>query len=146
MRSREFIATHPATLQTSTARFLLAPSPHILLNQTRLFVLNTVDGCIPVDIAVGTTQEIEEERRLLYVAMTRAKDQLHLMVPQRFFVHQQRGSGDRHVCAQRTRFIPPSILKQFNQTAWPPPRATTSDSATTLPAPVELILVKPCGG
>ena len=41
-----------------------------------MFVLNAVDGCIPSDLATGTTPEIEEERRLLYVAMTRAKDQL----------------------------------------------------------------------
>jgi superfamily I DNA/RNA helicase len=46
-------------------------------------VLNVMDGCIPSDLGVGSTPEIEEERRLLYVAMTRAKDQLHLMVPQR---------------------------------------------------------------
>jgi superfamily I DNA/RNA helicase len=39
-----------------------------------VFVLNTVDGCIPSDLATGTTAEIEEERRLLYVAITRAKD------------------------------------------------------------------------
>ena len=50
-----------------------------------VFLLNTVDGCLPSDLATGSTPEIEEERRLLYVAMTRAKDQLHLMVPQRFF-------------------------------------------------------------
>ena len=56
-----------------------------------VFVLNAVDGCIPSDLSTGTRAEIEEERRLLYVAMTRAKDQLHLMVPQRFFVTQQRG-------------------------------------------------------
>ena len=49
-----------------------------------VFVLNTVDGCIPSDLGVGTTAEIEEERRLLYVAMTRASDHLHLIVPQRF--------------------------------------------------------------
>src|SRR5689334_8000106 len=54
-----------------------------------VFVLNCVDGCIPSDLATGA--EHEEERRLLYVAMTRAKDHLHLVVPQRFFVHQQRG-------------------------------------------------------
>ena len=46
-----------------------------------VFLLNTVDGCLPSDLATGSTPEIEEERRLLYVAMTRAKDQLHLMVP-----------------------------------------------------------------
>jgi DNA helicase-2/ATP-dependent DNA helicase PcrA len=87
---------------------------------TSVFVLNTVDGCIPSDLAVGSTPEIEEERRLLYVAMTRARDQLHLMVPQRFFTHQQRGGGDRHVYAQRTRFIPDAMLKHFSTRAWPP--------------------------
>ena len=40
-----------------------------------IFVLNAVDGCIPSDLGAGTTAELEEERRLLYVAMTRAKDQ-----------------------------------------------------------------------
>src|SRR6516164_4950957 len=51
-----------------------------------VFVLNCVDGCIPSDLATGSTPEIEEERRLLYVAMTRAEDYLHMIVPQRFFV------------------------------------------------------------
>jgi len=50
-----------------------------------VFVLNVVDGCIPPDLGTGTTAEIEEER-LLYVAMTRAKDDLHLIVPQQFFL------------------------------------------------------------
>jgi hypothetical protein len=74
-------------------------------------VLNCVDGCIPSDLATGTTPEIEEERRLLYVAMTRAKDHLHLIVPQRFFARQQHGGGDRHMYASRTRFIPCACRK-----------------------------------
>jgi DNA helicase-2/ATP-dependent DNA helicase PcrA len=86
---------------------------------TSVFVLNTVDGCIPSDLAVGSTPEIEEERRLLYVAMTRAKDHLHLMVPQRFYVHHQRGNGDRHVYAPRTRFIPSALTRHFESRAWP---------------------------
>ncbi len=94
-----------------------------------VFLINTVDGCLPSDLATGSTPEIEEERRLLYVAMTRAKDQLHLMVPQRFYVHNQRGNGDRHVYAQRTRFIPPAILKYFERRSWPPPKA--ADAAGT---------------
>ncbi|MCS0493766.1 ATP-dependent helicase [Ancylobacter sp. MQZ15Z-1] len=85
-----------------------------------VFVLNTVDGCIPIDLGAGTRDEIEEERRLLYVAMTRAKDSLSLVVPQRFFVHGQAARGDRHVYAARTRFIPPRILGHFAQAAWPP--------------------------
>src|SRR6201999_2939178 len=70
---------------------------------TSVFVLNAVDGCMPSDLSAGDRAELEEERRLLYVAMTRAKDALHLMVPQRFFVHGQPRLGDRHVSAQRTR-------------------------------------------
>ena len=55
--------------------------------------------------------------------MTRAKDALHLITPQRFFVHGQASRGDRHVYASRTRFIPDHILDRFQQTSWPPPSA-----------------------
>ncbi len=84
-----------------------------------VFVLNVVDGCMPSDLGAGTTAELEEERRLLYVAMTRAKDDLHLMVPQRFFTHGQQARGDRHVYASRTRFIPERLLGLFERTTWP---------------------------
>jgi DNA helicase II / ATP-dependent DNA helicase PcrA len=84
-----------------------------------VFVLNVVDGCIPSDLSTGTTEEIEEERRLLYVAMTRAKDSLHLIVPRRFFVSGQSALGDKHVYASRTRFIPATLLSLFECTAWP---------------------------
>jgi len=78
-------------------------------------VLNVVDGCLPADMAAGSTAEIEEERRLLYVAMTRARDELTLWVPQRFYVPQQRTLGDRHVHAPLSRFIPPQLLPLFEQ-------------------------------
>lgn len=84
-----------------------------------VFVLNTVDGCIPSDLGVGTTDEIDEERRLLYVAMTRARDNLHLVTPQRFFTHGQNVQGDRHVYASRTRFIPKALLPLFEHSSWP---------------------------
>jgi DNA helicase-2/ATP-dependent DNA helicase PcrA len=84
-----------------------------------VFVLNVVDGCMPSDLGAGTSGELEEERRLLYVAMTRAKDDLHLMVPQRFFTHGQPARGDRHVYAARTRFIPDRLLALFEKTIWP---------------------------
>ena len=84
-----------------------------------VYVLNVVDGCMPSDLGAGTTAELEEERRLLYVAMTRAKDDLHLVVPQRFFTHGQRAQGDRHVYASRTRFIPEPLLSLFERASWP---------------------------
>jgi len=96
-----------------------------------VFVLNVVDGCMPSDLGTGTTAEIEEERRLLYVAMTRAKDDLHLLVPQRFFTHGQHAQGDRHVYASRTRFIPDRLLGLFEKTAWP---LAAADAAARPPA------------
>jgi DNA helicase-2/ATP-dependent DNA helicase PcrA len=84
-----------------------------------VFVLNVVDGCMPSDLGAGTSAELEEERRLLYVAMTRARDDLHLIVPQRFFTHGQHAKGDRHVYASRTRFIPDRLLGLFEKTVWP---------------------------
>jgi DNA helicase-2/ATP-dependent DNA helicase PcrA len=84
-----------------------------------VFVLNAVDGCIPSDLAAGSSAELDEERRLLYVAMTRAKDDLHIILPQRFFTHGQHAHGDRHVYAARTRFIPDGVLGFFERTTWP---------------------------
>jgi superfamily I DNA/RNA helicase len=84
-----------------------------------VFVLNVVDGCIPSDMGAGSPAQIEEERRLLYVAMTRAKQHLHLVQPLRFFRTQQHRHGDRHMFAPRTRFIPDDILGLFERLAWP---------------------------
>jgi DNA helicase II / ATP-dependent DNA helicase PcrA len=103
-----------------------------------VFVLNCVDGCIPSDLATGSTPEIEEERRLLYVAMTRAKDYLHMIVPQRFFAHQQPGNGDRHMHTVRTRFVESSILRLFERCAWPPPALESDSNATALPKAVDV--------
>jgi DNA helicase-2/ATP-dependent DNA helicase PcrA len=99
-----------------------------------VYVLNVVDGCIPSDRATGSPEEIEEERRLLYVAMTRAKDDLHLLVPQRFYTHHQPRHGDRHVYAARSRFIPSTLLHLFESPSrapfsTPPIRPAAADDA-----------------
>jgi DNA helicase-2/ATP-dependent DNA helicase PcrA len=52
--------------------------------------------------------------------MTRAKDDLHLIVPQRYFTYGQSAQGDRHVYASRTRFIPDGLLGLFDRMSWPP--------------------------
>jgi DNA helicase-2/ATP-dependent DNA helicase PcrA len=74
---------------------------------------------------------VGDERRLLYVAMTRAKDDLHMVVPQRFFTHGQHSLGDRHVYASRTRFIPDRLLALFEKTTWPTTVAGASARAAT---------------
>ena len=74
-------------------------------------VLRVVDGCMPADLATGSAAEIEEERRLLYVAMTRARDQLALLMPQRFHVTEQHPRGDRHLYGGLSRFVTPEVLQ-----------------------------------
>jgi DNA helicase-2/ATP-dependent DNA helicase PcrA len=95
-----------------------------------VYVLNVVDGCIPSDMATGTAAEIEEERRLLYVAMTRARQHLHLVVPLRYYVTQQGAGGSRHVYASLTRFIPPHVESLFDR----PPRGGDAPAAHVAPA------------
>ena len=92
--------------------FLILSTIHSAKGQEwdAVYVLNVVDGCIPSDMATGSKEEIEEERRLLYVAMTRAKDQLHLIQPHRFYTGSSRRNGDRHIYAPRTRFLPDDVL------------------------------------
>jgi DNA helicase-2/ATP-dependent DNA helicase PcrA len=77
-------------------------------------LLNAVDGCIPSDLATGDVEDIEEERRLLYVALTRARKHLTVMAPLRFHVRdgvRGRPPTDRHTYAPLTRFLPPSVLQ-----------------------------------
>ncbi|MET0349553.1 MAG: ATP-dependent helicase, partial [Rhizobacter sp.] len=78
-------------------------------------VLNVVDGCMPSDMSTGTSEQIEEERRLLYVAMTRARQHLALLTPQRYYVRQQHRAGDAHVYATPSRFIPGRVARMFEQ-------------------------------
>lgn len=101
-------------------------------------VLNVVDGCIPSDMSTGNSDDIEEERRLLYVAMTRAKEHLHLVVPNRFFIKQQAQMGDRHVYAARSRFVSPAMLKHFDESVWM--TADTRQSRKPMPESVRMLV------
>jgi DNA helicase-2/ATP-dependent DNA helicase PcrA len=84
-----------------------------------VFVLNVTDGSFPSEFATGRPELIDEERRLLYVAMTRAKRELHLLAPVRFYVTQQSRSGDRFVQGARSRFLTDPVLAHFERAAWP---------------------------
>ncbi|MHC4913917.1 MAG: ATP-dependent helicase [Planctomycetota bacterium] len=67
-------------------------------------VIHAADGMIPSDMSTGSAEEIEEERRLLYVAMTRPRDELNIYFPLRYY-HRGKGLSDAHVYAQLTRFL-----------------------------------------
>jgi DNA helicase-2/ATP-dependent DNA helicase PcrA len=67
-------------------------------------VIHAADGCFPSDMASGTVEEIEEERRLLYVACTRARNTLEVSWPLRFH-HNRRHATDAHSWAQLGRHL-----------------------------------------
>lgn len=79
-----------------------------------VYVLHAADGNIPADLATESVAEIEEERRLFYVALTRARSNLYVMHPHRYYFHAHHKS-DRHSYSQRTRFIPDELLPFFDQ-------------------------------
>jgi DNA helicase-2/ATP-dependent DNA helicase PcrA len=83
-----------------------------------VYTLNVVDGTFPNEFATESVAGIEEERRLLYVAMTRAKRNLDLIAPLRFYVTQQRRYGEQHLYGARSRFLTEPVLATLEQIAW----------------------------
>ena len=87
-------------------------------------LIHAADGMFPSDMATGTPEEIEEERRLFYVALTRAREHLHIYAPLRYHHGGPFRRGDAHSYAQRTRFLPPTVDGSARPPggAGPPPR------------------------
>jgi DNA helicase II / ATP-dependent DNA helicase PcrA len=73
-------------------------------------ILNVADGNFPSEFSTGRPELVEEERRLLYVAMTRAKSELHLVAPLKYYVASQSRMGDRHVYGAKSRFMTRAVL------------------------------------
>jgi DNA helicase-2/ATP-dependent DNA helicase PcrA len=79
-------------------------------------ILHAADGMIPSDMAAGDEEELEEELRLFYVAMTRARHDLHVYFPLRYY-HRRSGLDDAHSYAQLTRFMPGKVRGLFEERA-----------------------------
>jgi DNA helicase-2/ATP-dependent DNA helicase PcrA len=110
--------------------FLILSTIHSAKGQEwkNVFVLNVNDGNFPNEFACGEPERIEEERRLLYVAMTRAKDTLSLMRPLKYWVPEQPKYGDKHVYGAKSRFLTDSVMKHLTT------RTTGSSMETATPA------------
>ena len=95
--------------------FLILSTIHSAKGQEwkHVFVLNVNDGNFPNEFACGEPAKIEEERRLLYVAMTRAKESLALMRPLKYWVPEQARHGDKHVYGAKSRFLTPGVMKHL---------------------------------
>jgi DNA helicase-2/ATP-dependent DNA helicase PcrA len=83
-----------------------------------VYVLNVADGNFPSEFSTGKPELIEEERRLLYVAITRARNELHLCAPLKYSVTQQSKTGDVHVYGARSRFMTDKVMGFFEQTTF----------------------------
>jgi DNA helicase-2/ATP-dependent DNA helicase PcrA len=81
-------------------------------------VLNVSDGSFPSEFATGSAALIEEEKRLLYVAMTRAKTSLDLIAPLKYYVTPQSRMGDRHVYGAKSRFLTRAVMACLEERAW----------------------------
>ena len=78
-------------------------------------MLALYDGNFPSDLAAGDREAIEEERRLLYVALTRAQRDLHLYVPLRYY-HRPRGVDDGHGYGKASRFLTEEVQSLCRRT------------------------------
>jgi len=94
-----------------------------------VYVLNVVDGSFPNEFSTGKPEMIEEERRLLYVGLTRARDDLMLMAPLKFHLTGQSRQGDAHVYGGRSRFLTDKVLKQLDAATF---RGSNLDGAAPL--------------
>ncbi len=95
-----------------------------------VFVLNVADGTFPSEFATSQPAQIEEERRLLYVALTRARDELHLVCPLKYYVTQQPRHGDAHVYGARSRFLTDAVMSHLECISWPSADATSTSAPT----------------
>jgi len=101
-----------------------------------VYLLNVSDGNFPNEFAAGKPGQIEEERRLLYVAMTRAKTGLELISPLKYYVTQQSRMGDRHVYGAKSRFLTRAVLACFEQASWSDEREAERGKAGSAPVDV----------
>ena len=83
-----------------------------------VYVLNVADGNFPSEFSTGKPELIEEERRLLYVAMTRARNELHVCAPLKYAVTQQAKDGDAHVYGAKSRFMTDKVLDCFERVSF----------------------------
>jgi DNA helicase-2/ATP-dependent DNA helicase PcrA len=89
-----------------------------------VYLLNVVDGSFPSEFSTGKPELIDEERRLLYVALTRAQNELLLLAPLKFHLTSQHRLGDAHVYGGRSRFLTDKALKTLEASAFHGSRAT----------------------
>lgn len=101
--------------------FLILSTIHSAKGQEwkNVFILNVADGNFPNEYATESPEGIEEERRLLNVAITRAKQSLHLIQPLKYWVPEQPKYGNKHVYGAKSRFLTQGVVQQLEPIYFP---------------------------
>ena len=102
------------------------------LEWTSVHLIHAVDGAFPSDMALSTDDGLEEEQRLFYVAVTRARDTLRVYAPERMPTHPTSFTA-RHVLAKPSRFLTPAARERFD--TWPPAADATASRPAVLAGP-----------
>ncbi|HEX4387122.1 MAG TPA: ATP-dependent helicase [Steroidobacteraceae bacterium] len=103
-----------------------------------VYVLNVVDGSFPSEFSTGKPELIEEERRLLYVALTRAQNDLLLVMPLKFHLTHQSRQGDAHVYGGKSRFLTEKVHKTLDPHTFHGTTLAGADTLTESAAPVKV--------
>jgi len=120
----------PAGIPTKDEDWLILSTIHSAkgLEWDVVYLIHAADGCLPSDLSTGSDQEIAEELRLAYVAMTRARDFLYVLWPQRYYLRPY-GLSDRHNYAQCSRFFTDEVVSTMEEKVLN--RAGISDDTAT---------------
>ncbi len=104
------------------------------LEWPNVHLIHAVDGAFPSDMALSTDAGLAEEQRLFYVAVTRARDELHVYAPLRL-PHHRRARDDRHSYAPESRFLTADALRTLDLIEAPRPNSSPRPPAgPALPA------------
>ena len=109
--------------------FLILSTVHSAKGQEwhDVYLLNVADGNFPNEYAADDPKALEEERRLLYVALTRAQQNLHLLQPLKYWIPEQQRFGGKHVYGAKSRFLTESVLAHVQQISYPERQITEAD-------------------
>jgi len=109
--------------------FLILSTIHSAKGQEwqNVFILNVADGNFPNEYAADDAKAIEEERRLLNVAITRAKQNLHLIQPLKYWVPEQPKYGDKHVYGAKSRFLTNKVSQCLETTFYPEQKSLVAE-------------------
>ena len=91
-----------------------------------IYLIHATDGFLPSDLAAGKAEELEEERRLAYVALTRARDFLYVSRPLRYY-HRWYGLSNGHDYMQLCRYFTRSVLTTLETLDLANPEASRRD-------------------